>query len=1712
MAILSDFNLLAQTTLSDFRVDAKPQPLWNSRTINNLAAHASVLSSPEEVMKNYGTINQELSTNGASDKLDKLLTDQAALDQVTVHDELQRIISNPDMSIDDKEKYIDGYMQMSVDRPDSRSLSVLVAQQAGLSTIDADENDETVESVSTTIAKTLNKADQFRAWKQSQIDTVSNFKDQAWYNTALDFAEAMIPFMDQAAQAEIRNAKGDGLGGFVQSIFLTGESKEAVVQALRNMPLDERIEATKKLIEMIKEGKGSFLPRPNELRMMTQLQDMLNEGTYTQSDKTLDNLYSLLDVVTLGTGKAFKVLFGGAKEAKDIAIMTERAAKSIKETDVADEIIKVIPNTQIDHIINNSRGFDKATSEEIGKARSEIGFGLEEGLTVDEIINRSSVFDKFSSDELDEFRRVLGSPEALSRSVVDDKTLNAAKEIIADKIVNSLPQMDSVPHSLYLDLRKTIEDQINNTAIYKPKKLSKTIIGAVNTKLKAIGAEAIAEGEVKSLRKMIEFESNASRLSTRTSVDHLSLSQTFKDSNPGKARSLNNLMEADETGNVAQATYGTSRSEAIANDRLPEVGNVDGSVRNKPTMDEVGPNPDKKVVNSILEDNGRIELADAEKALMRDAVRKTWENVRGLIARPQMSTITDTPSGVGFDVVYGPKDGGFKSATTAVEQALLGLRKYGVKAEEIEILAADELGNYIPVKGLPQENGNYLIRVKYDYEFTPGDIVSYSNLPNTKLAYFDNRHSLTDGRAGSILQHIVPASAIINRVVYESASAASDAVAKIQKKLLSLGKNFADKFTKLDKREKALVDLYRIEANEKNIPFSELNLKARGFSDRAIEALKSWKSATDSMWFLENYDVNKTLRLRGWNVFVDQANDTSLIVKDLPNRGWGGGATVFDSETNSIRNLSKEEVQKLYDEGGNISQTKTPVEFEGEEFEYIMVRQNSTGSYTRAIRNDDATLPYRHGYYPVKYTDPIFITKKYRKKGGTESFRAVATAGSKAEAEQLIKRLQDADSTGEFRARPDYKRGTTDYEDADWSTIISSGRSSQRIRGRRLADATVSADLNHANIQAPEEALIGSIKSLASRTAFRDWVEITKARWLEQNKDILSKPLWPSSVKDIGKDNLGIPHTRLADAKATWRYVTAMENGYVNILDDFSKSFFNNMADLAGNKGWGWVEKAGNTLAVQSPSNFARRKAFRFLLAANPLRQLPVQAMQALPVLLATNPLAIPKISMQMVLLDYLARGGDADSFMKVLAKKATGMSLADARDLSKHWASSGFEDAVDAHTLIRDDLANLVDRTAISKIRTAAAVPLNITQRWGFNLGEKILMRSIWLSEYDLLRKAKKTIDNAALSKLNARVRNLTLNMNRAGEMPYNENALSAAMQFFQAPHKAFSQIVFGHTGLSRADRLKLGTSYVLTYGLGAGWMTNFIVDKLKLNEQQRDIVDGGIFNLALNNVASTLFGEEVRTDFSDSLRLLQVPPVFEFWNGMMNAQVGELISSSPSASLILGNDPRITNFVKQMMRPFTVDDSKRPEEFMLVGQSFLKIFSGASNYFKARYAWEHNKSMSSKGRVIDYHVNDTEAFFKLAGFNTIDEIQQYALDDATYKTSNKYKEDIKLVIDEISARLAAKGVSNDEANWYIDMMSEAQRIYQNDPFYMEEFSNQITYKAKTGEYTIFKRLLDMANYTSPEDFEKMIQTSNLPDNAKQSLRDTKNLLEGTN
>lgn len=1224
--------------------------------------------------------------------------------------------------------------------------------------------------------------------------------------------------------------------------------------------------------------------------------------------------------------------------------------------------------------------------------------------------------------------------------------------------------------------------------------------------------------------KFVKSAANAARFTRRVPK---SVGETLANTNSKSYNEMLKLAADDETGEVAQTVFNTSKEDAIINSIGPEIGNADDVVRHKPIIDDAQFNPDMEAVRQISGPKGSIQFSEAEKASYLRKVEEDFLNpdVTGVVAHKEMTTVKAVDDGVQVRTVFGPAEGGFKNGNEALQQVKLATRKYGVSDDEIQLMRRQKDGTYKPVQAGSKEanlKGNYVVGINHTSKYDPADTVAWSvtdtsgSFLGIKLNLFDKFPSFLKGKGGSITQHLIPSSAYIDPLLTRAASVATDQAAKGVDTLLSIADQYASKYKGLDHTMKKRVDNYIVEANHKSWKFNPEALKADGFSDEAIDALREWKRTNDTLYVLENIDLVRQSKRKGYQMFVSKDGMDSFLARPLVPQAAGKVDRVYDPVLKSIRPITTKEKQELYEKGGTIASTRAPVNVGDETIGHVIVGNNQE-NYLRGLRETDKLLNYRDGHFTIYYKDPVFITQTAKNADGTEYQKAIATAGSVKDAEAHIARLRAANPDGDFAWRGDLKGEALD--EMVFNSRVNAGRTAQRTRGKTLADVSDRpSDLEFRHIMTPEESLVRSIQSISHRVNMKDFLDTSKARFMKQYQEYLPRNpethayVWPDDVTQLVRPKGSkLDADDFADAVSTYRYIDQMENGFVNLLDDMSKNFFKTFAETSGRKGWGWLETGAGKVAEGAPTAYARKKAFRLLLAANPLRQLPVQASQALPVILATNPRYIARLPFQGIFLQYLDRGGDAVSFVKGLDKTLIGMTVEEAKALEKAYRESGISSAVSAHSLIRDDLKSLVARGVVDKTKAVAAKPIDLMQRYGFELGENILMKSIWLSEYDLLRRSGKTIDAAALSNLHARVRDLTLNMNKAGELAYNENAFSAAMQFLQAPHKAFAQIVLGHRGLSRKDRIALGTSYILTYGTGYGFLYSQVSKLIpEDNKELLDVVSGGMFNLALNKTLSTIYGEPVDVDFSSSMRLLEMPNVATMWENMATMNMEEILKGSPSLGMVYGDNGKLGNLVRSIGRIFTVPEDDG--NFKDVGVNFLNLFSGASNFLKARYIMQKGYAISTKGEVVDPEVNSVEAMMRVAGFATVDEMLQYALNDVTYYSSKKFKSDVKLLLDETTKRLAREGISEQEMDYVVRMYQEANRVWGNNPAAMETIQREIRIRAKNGDNVILDRLIDMANIATEEEMREAIIRAPLSEENRKALLQIINFMKQDN
>lgn len=1245
------------------------------------------------------------------------------------------------------------------------------------------------------------------------------------------------------------------------------------------------------------------------------------------------------------------------------------------------------------------------------------------------------------------------------------------------------------------------------------------IVDDITSVLDAVGLGMTA----RTVKEIIRGPAAAARVMARSPA---SVGETVGRTNTKSANELIKMAADDNTGEVAKRIYNTSREDAINSVVGPEVGMSDDAVRMKPLIDDDQFDPDVRAIEQITDPHGSIQFTESEKASKLKQVTSDFNTFdkTGLVNHKEMTSIKAVDAGVNVRTIIGPAEGGFSDPAEAVRQVKYATRKYGVSDEEITLLKLNNEGNYIPVKNAELEyakdqaagrKGNYVVGINHTSPYDPVDTISWSvtdvkgSFLGIPLNIFDNLPMYFKGKSGSITQHLIPSSSYISPTLTRSASVTADQTANSMNLLINTANEWAAKYKGLDGVGRSKLDNYILKANHESLKFNPEKLRAEGWTEKELDAFRGWKKTQDTLFVLENTDMVRQSRRKGFGMFVTGDGQDSFLVKPIANstlsnmQGFKGKA--YDPELGLIRTITSEERKALYKEGGTLAKARYPVSVGEDSIGFVIVKQNPN-SYIRTLRDTDQLLNYRDGHFTIYYNNPVFITTVAKNADGSEYEKAIATSGTVSEAKEYIARLQKANPKAKYDFRAD--RVGDELEEYMWQSRVNAGRTSQRTRGEMLKDVTDRpTDPNFRHIMSPEESLIRSINSISRRINYKEWTDVAKQRFMKQYKDFLPidpnthVPVWPDDVTKLRDPGISGDRKAFTDAISTYRYIDTQENGFINLLDDAAKNFFKRMAETSGDKGWNKFEKVMRAGEDVSPTALARKQVFRLTLAANPLRQIVVQASQSIPVIVASNPTFLAKLVPQMTLTSALDRGVDISTYIDALGSKLTGLKLAEAKELAEAYKKSGIASAVSAHSLIRDDLKSLVNRGVVQQVGAVAGKPLDVMQKVGFEAGENMLMRSVWLSEYDKARKAKKAPLNAAeLSMVGARVRDLTLNMNKAGELAYNENALSVIMQFAQAPHKGLAQIMLGNRALSTSDRIKLGTAYLTLYGTGYGLLYEMASKLLPADDRElHDLVSGGLFQAALNRTLSTLYGEPVNTDFSSSMRLAEIPNVTKMFENMATMDLESIMTSSPAIGLVYGDNARLGNLMKSMYRFFTVpeDDGAMKD----VGVNFLNMFSGASNFFKARYAMQRGYSITTKGEVSDSQVNEVEAMMKVMGFQTVDEMLGYATNEKLYKDSGKLRDDVKSLLDETTRRLGREGISELETEYVIRMYQEANRVFKNNPEYQQIVQQEIGRRIKSGDGIILDRLIGNIPIYSDSEFMDRLSTAPIDEEAKREL-----------
>lgn len=1189
-------------------------------------------------------------------------------------------------------------------------------------------------------------------------------------------------------------------------------------------------------------------------------------------------------------------------------------------------------------------------------------------------------------------------------------------------------------------------------------------------------------GMVKVAIRGVAKVSNMSRQAIRGAPSPSSVARIYTDTNPDKARAVNNLASKNEEASLA--THGLNKTDAVADMHLPEIGLVDETVALK-THD---PNDVRREVQEFLEGtDGAIRFDETERTAMRLTVLEKFQaglnqfdealnmRSRGEMNSWSRSSAEANTDGVTVRSIFGPRDTGYLDPQEALELAEFTFRDLGVTNFQLLKRTAD---GYTPVAKTTTEGGDYLIGVKYNYKFDPNDNLKAMQL-DVKRNWFDRIAPISSSELGSFTRHLFSPQDTLHPILTMSANVAADKTVGLQKIIERHAGDWGNIVAKFNKADRGVVYNQIVKNNAESLPLDLNKMKADGFTPAMIDSMNKWKEMQDAIYHLDNLDLAKTLRGQGFKAFEDVATDTQIFAKAVGeiNPALKDGVRVFDYESNTTRFLTHDEIKTIYEEGGTLAQMRNKVNKGDDVAEYIISREQNGSSYLRTINDGDSVLNYREGYYQIHYKDPWFIDKFV---DGVK-VATVATARNTKDAELMVSRLGksvDADEVGvTFVKRGDIK--SVDRLGLSHDLAISQGRSSQRVRGQALEQSTSHIQPNATNILDPLESLEKSISSVARRAQMRDWLTTAQNRFMQQYGDLLretdnfGQPAWPSSRKAIAGADAKVS-SRQADAITTWEYINYMQNGYSNSIDDAYKAIMHGMSDMLGEKGLSVLEEAGRTAAKVNIPSEMKGIAFKLYLALNPLRQVLVQSHQGVRLIGYAPKYTTTRMTQDIAVL----MNGMAGNKMNKVLLKAAGRTEKEAADLIKQFTNSGLYAAVDSNNLVKNAGAKLADLTIWEKSRKAVGTPIRVAQKVGFDLGEQLNIASAWLTFHNEAKMAGKAMNATDLDEVGALARNWTYNMNTAGDMPYNQNVLSVALQFMQVPHKAFLANITNRN-ISRSVRARMAIFDTVMWGVPIGTLTAMgLDDALPDDPAMRRVISNGIEELLLNTVLSAAVGRDVSLDLS-SLAPGDLHGMNAMMGEMLNGSLTDIIAKSPSGQLFFGGNGRITNFARDLAQFTSVIDNDLGSitELQDVGISFIKMSSGMSHAFKVDYILKWGRKMNSKGQVVANDLGIPEAVAQAFGLGTIAEAQKMQAGMAAYAHSVALKDDVTQWYTQAKRLLSNEDLTAQQVRQTMRLTSEAWRVWGNIPEARKQLKKLMKKDAVAKDTVLYRSLRKLLN-----------------------------------
>lgn len=1694
-------------------------PLGNDLSNTNRAAFAS-MAVGGDVVSNYQFFKDSLDINADDQPVKQGLQKVEQARQQRILGISGNMLVDPNVP-DGVKATIPTYLQQQ-ETPDARKI---VAEQALFE--DNGREGANQEAARSWVFNDIDAAIQYKKDASKYVSLMDAYltRDYSYFNAWKDVFAELVPGVRAANVATIKEKvlASEGKEGstsavnFMESFFKSFSNERDMRRLIEEKPPQERMDMLRKIVGIVQDQYGPGMFDNNEYAIIERARMLIADPETPFSDQgsvgaaITDAVFNALTVLgptpkslkaALRAGEESnkmtpKVVFSGGDnplglssqkfdEIRDVPAYQRAAEKSASKDAGKPEVTTTTTGTlsSVDDIVesaaNQVKVFDVAgttmSESEIAQKRTELSALAENKFdrgTVKQLRSeQADLGDKIAQLEAEKLANKKNASQlAKDMKVSRKEAIRKANKVVDEQIDEYKARLSGIKSKLaYSERGYLAESELSrfDQAVKAAKPVTPTKSGVASAVRQALD-EAAAHNVIGAVKPS-------------------SLVSTLAETNPTKASAFVKAAIDDETGSVAKVVSGTSRGE-LASDATSPAPAVSPVVRVKPVLDV-----DEGTLDLAVADSG-VRYTDKELKSLRDNLKWSVLGARGVSLRTPMSQlIEDSDNGFRIKGLFTDGNVGFNDAQEAVERTMFALRNEGVGLDSLTVMKRTEKGyepveNGVDIASLPK--GDYAVQVDHNWNF---HLETGFEKFDIKRNWLDWGKGLFNGmvsmRQGSLTRHVFSPQQMFNKDLFLGVIPAFDKAAGITKRLANLADEFNKPYGKLSKKEQKELAEYIYKANVERIPFNAPEMIAAGFTHDQVNVMSNWKRYWDTAYVLENADKVRTLQLTGYKFFSHKQSGTEMFVKPQGRNAPITGK-VYDPDTGLIVELSQSGKKSVYDGGGYVAKLRDHVtDASGESAKYVVVK-NNVGSYARDFNENDRVLNYIDGYYSVRHDAPLFIVQNIKDKSGRILYKkAVAEAGSIEEAEQMAKAIaartqghmyeRNGHDTADFFVREDIKtKDALGLSEARFDVGISSGRSSQRFRGAPLESYDPLASGQSQYVQNPLEAMQQTAFSLGNRIATRPVIETLKARYMDQYADLLEvDPVthmkgFPVDPADIGRNLTG--SKRLTDARTMWEYINQLESGYESAIDVGTRSIIGIMADgvarIPVSPFKGKVEGALRSYAGSGkPTSTLKAAVYYSSLVSAHMGTFLMQSMQSFANL--SDSFLNPKLYR------------DLSDMLGTSLGIASGESQKRGKQLWKEWERTGHSAAVDIHGAAfmggAGSSRELGGLKASRPAKTAYGV-MKFIQGF-YNKGELVNQYTAWLAKRLDFEAANGYAPKTAreLDQVHAEARNLTYSMNRAGQMPYNENTLNVSLQFFQVMHKAVFDPLFNR-GLSIKDRARLTVAPLMVFGLPLGVRNhmNSTVESLPFSREEKDkaqrAMEWSLMAKMLGSINPELgtldFGKYNPLDvvgMADRLATLYTYP--------------EMFTRNPAASLI---DRGLTAAVttSRYVGLSTADTGIEPNEEALWA-SLGALTAGTSNIFKGSMLMENGVFRDKYGRQLADEISPLHAYAqKYFAITPKEVLQTYEFNSKSIEINKQFKDDVATFIKNARQQLAMNGVLADSPEYAQRLMGAMVKGFKDNPAAMDELMNQLKYDMRmNGESSYLVSMMKASGWMEKE------------------------------